>query len=80
MKVRKIDTDNRKDVNRFIKFSYDLYRDDPLWVPPILSEMRNNMNKRKYPFFKHSEAEFLVVESDGQVLGRVAIMNNKNFK
>jgi hypothetical protein len=79
MKVRKIDTDNRKDVNRFIKFSYDLYRDDPLWVPPILSEMRNNMNKRKYPFFKHSEAEFLVVESDGQVLGRVAIMNNKNF-
>jgi hypothetical protein len=37
------------------------------------------MNKQKHPFYAHSEADFLIVESEGNVLGRLAILKNKNY-
>lgn len=79
MKIRKIDTDSRRDVKLFIDFAFDLYRDDPLWIPPILSEMKANFNRRKFPFFSHSQGDFFLAESEGQVLGRIAVINNRPY-
>ena len=79
MKIRKIATDNRRDVNSFIDFVFDLYRNDPLWIPPILSEMKANFNRRKFPFFSHSQGDFFVAESEGAVLGRIAVINNRPY-
>ncbi len=79
MKVRPIDPDNKGDVDRFVSLPYELYRDCEQWVPPLRSEMEHILDARRHPFYEHSTAEFFVAECDGQVLGRVAALDNHNF-
>ncbi len=79
MQARKLDLDNRKDRSKFIQFPFKLYKDNPYWVPPIQGDIEFVMNREKHPFYRHSNADFLVVESEGEVLGRMAILQNKNY-
>lgn len=79
MRVRKLDTTWAGDVRQFINFPFQLYRDCPLWVPPILPEMKLVLNRHKHPFYRHSEADFFVAESKGQTLGRIVVMDNRNY-
>jgi L-amino acid N-acyltransferase YncA len=79
MQVRKIDTSRARDVRQFIRFPFDLYKDCEQWVPPLLPEMRLALNRRKYPFYRNSEADFFVVESEGQTLGRIVAIDNRPY-
>jgi hypothetical protein len=79
MQVRKLETARARDVRQFINFSYDLYRECPQWVPPVLPEIRLMLNRDKHPFYRHSIADFFVVESGGQTLARIAVMDNRNY-
>lgn len=79
MRVRKLDTTKRRDARAFIRFPFDLYRDCPQWVPPLLPDMRAALNKKRYPFYHHSEADFFVVESEGQMLGRITALGNRRY-
>ena len=79
MQVRKINTTKPSDRNKFIRFPFKIYADNPYWVPPIQGDMEFVMNRKTYPFYKHSIAEFFIAESEGDVLGRVAILQNKNY-
>lgn len=80
MQVRKIDLNKREDVEQFIQFPYDLYRGCPQWVPPLKSDERLMLNPNKYHFYRHSVADFFVVESGGakgETLGRIAAIDNR---
>lgn len=77
MRVRMLDTSRRRDVHQFINFPFELYRDSSEWVPPIQSEMKLVLNRNKHPFYQHSDADFFVAESDGQTLGRIAVLENR---
>jgi GNAT superfamily N-acetyltransferase len=60
-----------RDLNRFIELPYRLRREDPQWVPPLRFERRQFLDRRKNPYFEHAEAEYLVCERDGEVVGRI---------
>lgn len=77
LSVRKIDTYKSADVKAFITFPFQLYRDSPLWAPPFISDMRFVMNRDKHPFYQHSEADFFLAENDGEIVGRIAVLENK---
>jgi hypothetical protein len=77
MRVRMLDTSRRRDVHQFINFPFELYRDSSEWVPPIQSEMTLVLNRNKHPFYQHSDADFFVAESEGQTLGRIAVLENR---
>jgi len=79
MRVRKLDTTRARDVRQFINFPFELYQDCPQWVPPVLPEIKLILNRDKHPFYRHSPADFFVAESEGQVLGRIAVMDNRNY-
>ncbi len=79
MLVRKVDTRDKDDVGRFIRFPFDLYRFCTQWVPPLVSGVRADLDRRRHPFYRHSKADFFLAESEGQTLGRVAVMYNRNF-
>lgn len=66
----------RKEQNQFIKFPWQIYQEDPHWVPPLIVDMKNMMNRKKCPFFEHSEADFFLALKDGQVAGRIAAIRN----
>jgi GNAT superfamily N-acetyltransferase len=62
----------------FIRFPWKIYAGNPCWVPPLLSEQQNLFNRRKFPFFEHSEAEFFLAYKEDQIVGRIAAIKNNN--
>jgi ribosomal protein S18 acetylase RimI-like enzyme len=60
------------DLKRFIRLPYRHYRNDPVWVPPLISEINAQFDPVKNPTLKHCEYELFLLEEDGQVIGRIA--------
>jgi GNAT superfamily N-acetyltransferase len=77
--IEKVDTDNKKQVKKFVEFYYDLYQGCPQWVPPLFVDAYLPLNRKKHPFFEHSEADFFLARQDGRVLGRICAAENKLF-
>jgi GNAT superfamily N-acetyltransferase len=57
---------------RFIKLPWRLYRNEPRWVPPLISERKRHLDRRRNPFFEHAEAEYFLAWRDGEPAGRVS--------
>jgi hypothetical protein len=79
MQIHRVDPDSRRDVNRFIRFPFQLYREHPLWVPPFVHEARAELDPHRHPFYKHSQAAFFLALSEGSVLGRLAVLDNRRY-
>ncbi len=79
MKIHLIDTTNQREVNRFVDFPFKLYQDHPYYVPMLKAGQRKLLDKTQHPFFKHSEADFFIVEEGDQVLARICVMENTAY-
>jgi hypothetical protein len=79
VKVEQINPDSRKDVNRYIDIQFKLYKDVPQWVPPILIDRRAQFNKKKHPFFEHSDADFFIATKDGEDAACIAALENRPY-
>ncbi len=79
LQIRKIGTQNKKDVRKFIELPFDLYRGHPLWVPPIRMDISTRLDREKHPFHEHSDVDFFLAEQNGEVLGRLAAIENKPY-
>jgi GNAT superfamily N-acetyltransferase len=71
-----IKVENQKDLMRFIKFQWKIYNGDKYWVPPLIMDRKKLLNKRKNPFYQHSEADFFLAERDGELVGRIGAIKN----
>lgn len=79
LQVEKLDTDNRAQVNEFIQLPFRLYKNCPQWVPPFIADVKTMLNRKKHPFYEHSDAEWFVVKRDGKLVGRVGAIENRSF-
>lgn len=77
--IHQIDTDSRRDVNRFIDIPFKLYRDCPQWVPPMRADARMQLNRRKFPYYRRNDAAFFVAVADGEDVGRIAVLHPKFY-
>lgn len=77
--IETLDRQDKKAVDEFVKFPFQIYKDIPQWVPPILSEVQVMMDPKKHPFYDHSDAEFFVARENGKMTGRICVMENKPF-
>lgn len=66
------------DRDQFIRFLWKIYEGNPHWVPPLWMDRRKLMDKKKNPFYQHSDAEFFLAKRDGEVVGRIAGIINHN--
>lgn len=73
--VRKVG-DNKKDMQKFLKLPWKIYKDDKIWVAPLISTYKNIFDPAKSPFFEHGEMQYFIAEKDGEVVGRVAAIRN----
>jgi len=67
------------DQNRFIQFQLDHYRNDPLFVSPIVAERRDFLDPRKNPFLSHIQLSLFLAERNGEVVGRIAATNDPQY-
>lgn len=56
----------------FIRLPYRLYKNDPVWVPPLLSEVTKQFDRKKNPTLEHCEYELFLLKRDDEIVGRIA--------
>lgn len=79
MRVRAIDLQSRRDVDRFVQFPFALYAPCEQWVPPLLRDLRRILDRKSSAFYRRSDAAFLIAESDSDVLGRIMVMDHRPY-
>src|SRR6185369_9006028 len=67
---------SRSDLDRFIKFPWQIYQNDPMWVPPLLMDVKGALDKKKHPFHQHADVEYFLAWRGDKVVGRIAAIAN----
>jgi len=71
----------KQDWGMFLKLPWQLYKNDPLWVPPLLYDLKRQLNSKLNPFFKTSEVKYWLAFKAGKCVGRIAaIINHQHNK
>jgi ribosomal protein S18 acetylase RimI-like enzyme len=65
-----------KDLKAFIHFPFTLYRNNPYWVPNLVSDDLNTLRQDKNPAFETCEARYWLAYQSGAIVGRVAAILN----
>lgn len=76
MSIRIKKVQSKHDLEAFIKFPMDLYKDNKNYVPPFINEEKETLDVSKNPVFKDAEAHYFIAEKDNKVVGRVAAIIN----
>ena len=79
LNVEKVDTENKKQVRRFVELSHHIYAGCVQWVPPLNIDAYNQLNRKKHPFHEHSDVDFFLAVRDGRDVGQIAVIENKPF-
>ena len=79
MNIVQIDTAHRGQVRQFLDLPFRIYRDIPQWVPPLETDARHMLDRKRHPFYTHSDAAFFLALQDGAPVGRVAVLDNRNY-
>ncbi len=79
MEIRAIVFEDRRDVANFVQVPFEIYRDCKFWTPPLIASVRIALNRRRHPFYSHSDAAFFLAEQDGAVVGRIAVLENCHY-
>jgi len=74
IEIRKIES--RIELKAFVKFPFQLYRDNPYWVPPIIKEELEMLDKEVNPVFQNAIAHYFLAYKEGQIVGRIAAFIN----
>jgi len=57
---------SKRERNIFLTFPWRIYKNDPLWVPPILSEKAKVIDPARGLFFRDGCAELFIAWKDGK--------------
>ncbi|MBF6609259.1 MAG: GTP cyclohydrolase [Flavobacterium sp.] len=66
----------KSELKQFIKFSFTLYKDNPNWIPPLISDELESFDKKINPVFESAEAYFYLAWRDGKIVGKIAAIIN----
>jgi len=79
MHIHRLDLDRRRDVRRYVRFPFQLYRQSSYWVPPFVGEIRAQLNPEAHPFYHHGEAAFFLALEGNETVGRIAVLDNVRY-
>ncbi|MFH1762958.1 MAG: N-acetyltransferase [Gemmatimonadota bacterium] len=65
-----------KDLERFIRFPWRIYAQDPAWVPPLIREQRKILDRDRHPFHRHAKVEYFLAWKGSRIVGRIAAILN----
>lgn len=71
--IRVITVASRLDRKRFVELPWQLYREDPNWVPPLISDMHNTLNPKKNALLRLGPNSFFLAYKNGLLAGRIGV-------
>ena len=75
IKIKKVKTNLER--RKFLLFPWKVYRNDPLWVPPLIPEQMKTIDPDQGAFFKRGEAEFFTAWRGREMAGRICIAEDQ---
>lgn len=61
----------------FLTFPWRIYKDDPLWVPPLLPDWSERIDPARGVFFKRGEADFFIAWQGEQPVGTICAAEDR---
>ena len=66
------------ELKKFIRFNYELYKENPFSVPDLYDDMLNTFSRDRNAAFEFCDADYFLAYKDGKLVGRIAaILNNR---
>jgi GNAT superfamily N-acetyltransferase len=62
----------RRDLRAFVQFPWRVYRDDPNWVPPLISDRIEYLDPVKGLFYRHADVALFLARQSRAVVGTIA--------
>ncbi len=69
----------KADAKKFVDFQFELYKNQPLWVPPIKSDEINALDPTKNPAFDFCDAHFFLAYKNNKIVGRIGVIINNEY-
>jgi GNAT superfamily N-acetyltransferase len=69
---------NNRQRRIYATFPWQIYKNDPLWVPPLLPERMKQLNPKKGTFYDHGEADFFLAYQDGKLAGTIMAAEDRS--
>lgn len=76
LQIKKVET--KRELKQFIRFNYEMYKNNPYSVPDLYEDMLKTFAKDKNPAFEFCDADYFLALRDGEIVGRVAAIINHN--
>jgi len=73
------EVNSRRERDAFIKFQWQIYSNDPAWVPPLIVERRAFLNRKRHPFYRHGDAALFLARKNGKIAGRIMASDDPNY-
>lgn len=70
------DSSERKE---FLSFPYQLYKDQKLWIPPLMMEQKKLIDTQQNPFYDEADLAMFIATLNGKTAGRIAAIHNKAY-
>lgn len=77
MSVTIVKVENNRQLKRFVKFGYELYKDCQYYVPELFEDAMNTLRKDRNAAFEFCDADYFLAYKDGVLAGRIAVLVNK---
>lgn len=78
--MRVIEIKDKSQIEAFRRLPYELYKNDPHWVPHIRQDIEEVFDRKQNKFWHHGEAcRWLLEDDKGEIIGRVAAFINKKL-
>lgn len=78
-KVEVSQVKGRRERNAFIEFPWRIYRNDPAWVPPLILERKEFLDRVRHPFYQHGDAALFLAHRQGELVGRIMASDDPNY-
>lgn len=70
---------SKRQRRAFVRFPWCIYRDDPNWVPPLISEQLTYLDPTMGPFYDHGDAVLFLARRGWDIVSTIAAFVNQRL-
>ena len=77
--VRTTIVHTRRDRHEFVDLPHLIYQNDPVWVAPLMSQVKDFIRSTRHPFYQHGRAPQFLARRNGRAVGRILVSDDPHY-
>lgn len=73
------EVDSLPEIKKFVKFPFDLYKNNKYWIPPLKKDEEKMLDPDKNPAFSFCDAKFWTAWDGDHCVGRIGAIINHDY-